>query len=213
MGIVTVNSLVINSTSGAAGYGPFHSNRNITSIDLGYAPWTNNSMYNAFYSCYNLTSVTNINIGVTNMYRTFQRCYKLYPAPVIPNSVTSMHTTFIECKNLTTPPIIPNAVTDMYMTFYLCANLTSAPIIPNSVMDMYGTFQECSNLTGNIFIESNKVSRAASCFFSTTLPKNVYIPFTYSNGVNTQTYNSFISAGYKTDGSVHGVYLKDIGIL
>jgi hypothetical protein len=44
----------------------------------------------------------------------------------------------------------------------------------------------------------------------TTKTKNVYIPFTYENGVNTATYNSFISAGYNENGTNCGVYLKDI---
>ena len=45
---------------------------------------------------------------------------------------------------------------------------------------------------------------------SDTNQKNVYIPFTYFNGVNTTTYNSFISAGYDTVGTTNKVYLKDI---
>ena len=83
-----------------------------------------------------------------------------------------------------------------------CSNLVNAPVIPNSVTNMVGTFWNCSNLTGNVIIQSDKVSNASSCFgyHDTTFKnKDVYIPFTYENGVNTKTYNSFISAGYRTD--------------
>ena len=48
------------------------------------------------------------------------------------------------------------------------------------------------------------------CFNSTTLTKNIYIPFAYENSEYTPTYNSFIAAGYDELGTQHGVYLKDI---
>ena len=232
----------------------FKNNKTIVNIDLCDVPWVNNSMFNAFYNCNNLTSITNINQNVTNMSRTFQSCSNLVNVPVIPNSVTDMSSTFEECASLVNAPVIPNSVTDMYYTFFYCISLVNAPVIPNSVTDMYytfcycirlvnapvipnsvtdmygtfhscsnlvnvpvipnsvthmvSTFNGCSNLTGNIFIQSENITNASGCF--TGQPqKNVYIPFTYENGVNTKTYNAFIDAGYKTDGSVNGVYLKD----
>ena len=39
--------------------------------------------------------------------------------------------------------------------------------------------------------------------------KNVYIPFMYQNGEYTETYNSFINAGYNTVSRRYGVLLKD----
>ena len=98
----------------------------------------------------------------------------------------------------------------MWGTFNLCSSLVNAPDIPNSVTNMNGTFNGCSNLTGNIYIHSNQVSNATNCFYNTSLTKNVYIPFTYENNTNTQTYNSFIAAGYDTAGTINGVYLKNI---
>jgi hypothetical protein len=59
-------------------------------------------------------------------------------------------------------------------------------------------------------IHSNRITNAYNCFNETTLRKNVYIPFTYENGVNTETYNAFINAGYDKNGTTNGVYLKDI---
>ena len=78
----------------------------------------------AFYSCYNLTSV------------------------IIPNSVTSIGgSAFSFCLSL--PSVtIPNSVTSIgYSAFYRCSRLTSVTI-PNSVTSIgYRAFSECSNLT------------------------------------------------------------------
>ena len=74
---------------------------------------------------------------------------------------------------------------------------------------MRWTFLSCLNLTGNIYIHSENITNAYRCFYATSKVKNVYIPFNNA-GVNTKTYNAFISAGYKTDGTVNGVYLKDL---
>jgi hypothetical protein len=121
-----------------------------------------------------------------------------------------MYDTFWNCFNLVNAPVIPNNVINMSYTFNGSTNLVNAPVMPNSVINMHSTFRSCKNLTGNIYIQSSKITNGASCFDYTSLTKNVYIPFTYENGVNTKTYNSFITAGYKIDGSVNGVYLKDI---
>ena len=248
MSTYTVNA--INNTT-------YQNCQNITSVDLQNIPWTNNSMCNAFYSCTNLQSVSNISNTVTNMRSTFlgctklvnapvipnsvttmshafsactnlvnapvipnsvttmagtfARCYDLVNAPAIPNSVTIMYDTFYNCSSLINAPAIPNSVTNMSQTFRECYNLVNAPEIPNSVTDMYGTFEYCNSLTSNIYILSNQITNATKCFASTTLTKNVYIPFynLYSNKTNTTTYNSFITAGYKTNGTKEGVYLKN----
>lgn len=150
----------------------------------------------------------------TSMSGMFYDWTSLKSAPVIPNSVTDMSHTFAVCTNLTTAPSIPNSVTNMYDTFSHCNALVTAPTIPESVINMLGTFGDCTNLTGNIYIKSENVSNVrsgtiTSIFINTTLTKNVYIPFTYDNGVYTKTYNTFISAGYDTQGTKEGVYLKD----
>jgi len=119
----------------------------------------------------------------------------------------------LECISLINVPLIPRSITNLWMTFYNCRSLVIAPEIPNSITDMYYTFYGCSNLTGNIYIRSNQISNATNCFHcfnSLNLSKNVFIPFTYENGINTKTYKSFISAGYDTVGTKDGVYLKDI---
>jgi len=175
-----------------------YANSYATSIDCNNIQWTNNSIVSAFDSFSNLVSVTNISSTVTNMQGAFSNCSKLTSTPSIPDSVIDMGSSFNNCVNLTTAPIIPASVINMNNTFEYCSNLITAPTIPNSVTNMYYTFANCINLTGDIYIYSNNITDATECFGSTTLPKSIYIPFTYANGEYTQTYNSFIAAGYTT---------------
>ena len=89
--------------------------------------------------------------------------------------------------------------------FAYCTNLKSVGYLtlPN-LTSSKGMFAACSNLSGDIVLNSSNITDATSCFGSTTLTKNVYIPF------NSTTYNSFINAGYDTNGTSCGVYLRDI---
>jgi hypothetical protein len=76
---------------------------------------------------------------------------------------------------------------------------------------MFLAFAWCTNLIGNIYIGSENITNAEACFYNTALEKNVYIPFTYANGVNTLTYNAFTNYGYlPTERVVHGVQLFDL---
>ena len=216
---------------------PFAENQNIVSVDLSYSQMINNSSEGIFFNCQNLTSITNINGYITDMTASFYTCFNLVNAPAIPNSVISMPFTFLGCSNLVNAPDIPNSVTNTAFTFLDCSNLVNASAIPNSVMDMtqtfancinlvnapdmnnansiigmYRTFENCYNLTGDIYINSENITLADYCFDNTWLEKNVYIPFTYQNGVPTSTYNSFINAGYGTDPNnrINGICLFDI---
>ena len=188
----------------------YYNYQNITSVDLIHTPFVNNSMYNAFYNCQNLKSVTNINDNVKNMSYAFSECSNLVNAPVIPNSVINMSHTFYYCESLENAPVIPNSVVNMAYTFYCCSNITNAPVIPNSVVNMCGTFYCCYLTNAPTIPNSENITNAANCFEGTSLTKNVYIPFKYANDEYTSTYNAFIDAGYKIDGSVDGVYLKDL---
>lgn len=134
------------------------------------------------------------------------------------NTVTNMWGTFRRCWRLANAPEIPNGVTDVTTTFTGCEDLVTAPIIPESVTLMAGTFDLCYNLTGNIFIQSNKVSSikgmiqqlGADIFNGTSLDKDVYIPFRYTNGVTSKTYNTFTAQNYSTTTRKNGALLKDI---
>ena len=207
-------------------------------IRLTNMPTLPNSVVNlddTFIHCSNLVNTTSIPNGVINMSNTFEACYNLETVPALPNSVVNAHQTFSMCNKLDLPssytlsntnitdavclfwncfnlhnaPALPNTLNYMGSTFGHCTNITTAPNIPASVTNMYGTFDSCTNLTGDIYIYSENIANAQKCFNNTSTTKNVYIPF-QNGGVNTKTYNSFTSAGYKTDGSVGGVYLKNI---
>lgn len=171
---------IINISGIEIGTNAFSDNENIFLVDCNHVPFENNSMINAFDGCSNLRIVTNINENVENIVQTFSSCYRLF-------NVSS----------------IPNSVTNMFRTFWMCRKLVNIPPIPNEVKNMFMAFEGCDNLTGNIYIKSENVYNASRCFHYTTATKNVYIPF------YTKTYDSFISAGYTTDGSVNGVYIKE----
>jgi hypothetical protein len=82
---------------------------------------------------------------------------------------------------------------------------------------MLWTFLNCSNLTGTTYIHSTNISDAGGCFYNTSnaLSKNVYIYYTYDNGVYTKTYNSFQKAGYvgtnTTGANMWNVNILNIG--
>lgn len=264
MGTVRVNSIVINnmaSTSSGTN-GPFYRNSQITSVDLGYTPWTNNNMFYAFYQCTHLTAVNNINPNVTSLHHSFYYCSKLTSAPTIPNSVDTLASTFMDCTALENPPAIPNSVIHMNWTFANCSQLTTAPVIPDSVTnlsstfsgcrrltavsklsnsatnyaftfncctnlvtapiiprsalmvgqyDTYGTFNGCTNLAGNIYIMSTRITSATGFIngTNTEIEKNIYIPYNAALGIQTLTYNYFISAGYSTSSRINGGILKE----
>ena len=167
------------------------------------------NMCNTFINCDSLNIAPVIPNSVVDMSGTFGYCFKLVNAPEIPNSVTNMCNTFQWCTNLVNAPVIPSSVTDMSLTFSRCFKLVNAPEIPNSVTNMYYTFWDCYNLTGDINILSENISNATNCFYNAPLNKDVYIPFK-NNDVYTQTYNSFINAGYSTTERVNGVRLFDL---
>ena len=200
----------------------------------------NNNVTNlayAFRNCNNLINIPSIPNNVTNLDYTFSYCNSLTATPVIPNSITSLNHTFYNCKSLTTAPVIPNSITNMQFTFSI-SGLTTAPEIPESVTDLWWTFggtkittapeipqnvtnmsytfHGCDNLIGNVYIHSEIVENASFCF--TELggihnTKYVYIPFRDSNNNYTTTYNSFISAGYDTNGTKDDVYLRGIDLI
>lgn len=172
------------------------------------------SMNDTFYFCHNLVNAPDLSNcpNITSMYRTFYNCYSMTTFPEIPNSVTNMAWAFRGCFGLTNSPIIPNSVTNMCGTFCVIDNLQNVGEIGTGVTDMNRAFGWCPNIVGDIVIHSSNVINAASCFTSSnaSIHKDVYIPFTYDNGVNTATYNAFINAGYTTTGASQGVYLRDI---
>ena len=209
----------------------------VTLQTVDYLPNTVVNLYKAFQSCSNLTAITtNFPDSVVDMADCFLQCANLTTIPVLPNNVVYLNDTFrnctaltafngdipdsviymqncfTNCVNLQTFPNLSNNVTQLANTFINCRSMMTAPNIPASVTNLYTTFQYCVNLTGNIYIHSSEVASCSFCFRYTnnSLTKNVYIPFTYPNGVNTKTYNVF-SASYGS--GQNGVTLFDINQL
>ena len=146
MGTVRINSVTI--AAGTTGSGPFYGKSTLTAIDLGNAPWETSNLYRAFYGCYKLQTITNINNNVYDMSRAFDGCSNLISIDYLPSNTQELAYCFDGCSNLTTPPVIPNSVKHIQGCFSKCYNLTSAPILPNSLVDsMAQTFLFCTNLT------------------------------------------------------------------
>ena len=182
-------------------------NRLITAANI---PNGVNNLCQTFHGCENLVSApklpSNDNIDMLTM--TFYGCNKITDAPVLPN-VTYLDNTFMYCTNLVNAPVIPNTVIRMSETFESCSSLINAPVIPESVTNCCRAFDNCSNLTGDVRFLSKEIIDVTGLFESTTLTKNVYIPYTYENRVNTTTYNTFVAAGYDENGTLEGVHLMD----
>ena len=154
-------------------------------------------------SCSSITDVTGyINSNITSSLSLIRDARSIVNFTVnFGNAVTNLSNAFSGYVNgsigiygyisMQHGPLNFGSAVNMHNTFWNCSNLVSVGNIPNTVTNMYNTFWNCQNLTGDLYIESNQVANATGCFNGTSLPKNVYIPFTYANGINTQTYNTF----------------------
>ena len=171
---------------------------------------------------------TTVSTNTQDMSNMFNGFFKINSWIDVPSTATNLSWAFANCYSLNQPitnygtsglwvtwgVAIPNSVTDLSFAFYGCSNLNQKVEVVNSVTNLCQTFRYATGLQGNVFIYSQDVTNAQSCFGSTWLEKNVYLPFKYSNGVNTQTFNSFLAAGYIfTNGvsnSQHGVTVYDL---
>lgn len=198
---------------------------NVTSLPVTYAntgitdlpiiPDSVTDLSGTFMGCSNLGDLANTtnaftnNINITHMNATFYNS-GITSIPNLPSNVIYLTNTFANCQNLTKiSKDIPSTVIDLGGCFSGCTNLTEIPFIPESVINLCNTFSGCSNLETEICIRSSNVQNATNCFLGLNTPRNVYIPFTYENGINTKTYNSFIAAGYDNAGTKDGITLLD----
>lgn len=180
-------------------YNVFHAIYYITDFSADFKNSYITNMAETYSGCTNLARINDLPGAVTDMTNTFRGCSNLTQIGGtankvinLPDTVTTLCGTFCRCYNLTDLPFVGNNAVNLYNFAYECKSVTSYNhFVPATVTNMRETFCNCVNLTGNIYIKSNKISNAWSCFNGTALQKNVYIPFTYSNGVNTQTYNTF----------------------
>ena len=180
-------------------------------VHLGTLPPAAEDLSWAFANCFDLETVANLPINVVNMQGTFYNDYNLVSyTEVRSNKLTDMSLTFWNCQNLTDAGIISSKnLTNMYETFYNCSNLVNAPVIPSGVINANGLFDGCTNLSGDVYFKAENINDASNCFNNTSLEKNVYIPFFYSNNTYSETYNAFINAGYSDEYRVNGVLLVD----
>jgi hypothetical protein len=91
----------------------------------------------------------------------------------------------------------------MANAFSHCNNFNQSMTIPNNVTNMANAFFYCSKLKANIQIFSPVVTTATNCFGQGGA-KNVQIPHYYLSSTGaiiakTQTFNSFVAAGYVDD--------------
>lgn len=193
-------------------------NSNVTNMSQCFAECTNlvnaptisngvENLMETFAGCTSLSNVQTLPASINNLTGTFSGCVNLTVAPTIPANVTSLLRTFENCSKLTVSPVLSSSITGLPSTFKGCTNLSSVPNIPSSVTSMMYTFDGCTSLSGNINIESESIANAVNCFANTTAEKEVYIPFYYTNGVLTATYNAFTAAGYSDTTRQHGVLL------
>ena len=186
-------------------------NTNIQTVN--YIPSLALNIAGAFKNCLHLSKNVKFVVSpqVIDMSETFMGCNNYNSTFCLPDSVTNMANTFNGCRsyNSISGIHLPTNVIDLSDTFSNCAMLFRSPVIPNNVQNMVNTFADCPSLMGPIYIKSNQIINAMNCFSNSYIPKNVYIPFTYENGVNTLTYNAFIAAGYDINGSQNGIYLRD----
>lgn len=135
---------------------------------------------NAFYECWDLTSITIPNSVTAIGKNAFSHCYEL-TSVTIPNSVTTIgDQAFRECKKLSSVTI-GNSVTEIpAVAFFGCKNLTSV-IIGNSVTKIGNqAFASCYCLPSiNIPNSITTIGRQAfgGCFSFTS----IYIPYSVTS--------------------------------
>ena len=192
---------VITSNPGFNMYGFFnYTNRTTHNINsTTYIP-SNFNVYTAtarqwaycFCNRKDLTSIPDYDMSnAKNFYNTFGSCSNLTTTPSIPTGVTDMTRTFYGCSNLTQPPVIPSTVTQMYYAFYGCSKLQNPPNIPTSVTNMLSTFYSCTNIRGDMYIFSNNITCAATCFKSKSRSYRLNI-HCYSGTSTYSTFNSYL---------------------
>lgn len=175
-------------------------------------PSTVTTIAGMFSNCTNLLGSGDLSNcqNVSYAYLAYSNCGLITDAPDLTNCshITQAYGMFSGCTSLRNVQYLPESLTTIYNMFTNCSSLQTVPGFGNSVVNAMSTFDGCTSLTGDIYINSSNVADVTNCFMNTSLIKNVYIPYTYNNGTNSITFNSFINAGYDEIGTTNGVYLK-----
>ena len=184
----------------------FSGNTKITSVDFGSEiPWSGNLMGSGsnannrkggFKTCKGLEHVQGVvNSSVISATSLFDNCVNLTSCDVIfPDNTTNFYVTYAWTNCSDYPPLSPGA-TNLQSMFWGATSLTRCPVIPPKVTRMVTTFSNGgqTSLFGNMYILSPVVGNIENMVrgWDEWLKKDVYIYYTYSNGVNTSTYNQF----------------------
>ena len=190
----------------------FKNSKSISFIDFQHVPVYNNNLNEAFWACYYIADVRNINNNVTNMSYCFEyirtninvklptalikmtsifyNAYNFNRYVTIPKNVTDMGSAFSACTIFNQPIEIPNKVVNMNRTFLDCSAFNQAMIIPDSVTDLFYTFRNCPILNQPITIGKG-ATRMEECFsYSNNFSSTVTI---YSTELAITTNSAFSS--------------------
>ena len=159
------------------------SNSLVQNINIGpNVRYLNESMYNAFYGCYNFNSVIDIPNTITNMDNTFASCNNFNQSVTIPNSVTNMSYTFASCNNFNQSVTIPNSVTNVKGLFYYCNTFNRRVDIPNGITDLSYAFQNCQYLNSYMYIPDTVTNMVYTFYGCNRLNANTLYIRNYQEG-------------------------------
>ena len=168
-----IKTVAIEQGVTSIGYEAFSSCYSLTSVTIPNSVTSIGDF--AFYGCSSLTSVTIPN-SVTYIEDYAFACCSSLTSVTIPNSVTSIGDSAFACCSSLTSVTIPNSVTSIgYSAFYDCSSLTSVTI-PNSVTSIGDfAFYGCSSLT-SVTIPNSVTSIGDCAFYNCSSLTSVTIP-------------------------------------
>ena len=218
---------IFNITGNYTGQGGNPEIRLSTGIKFGYSvfnelPYTVNiidtsnttNMAGMFYSCQNLTNLTNLDVSnwntsnVTNMQGMFDGCAALSTIPQLDtSSVTNMSRMFANCDALQSIPVLNyEEVTDTSSMFVGCTSLTT---IPDEDLDAYnltntsGMFSGCGSL--EIIPESFDVPESQNCsYMFANCASLTTVPMFGLEGVNSMS-NMFYNCPLLSEDSLDNI--------
>ena len=201
------------------------------------------NMTGTFNGCTSLAEIPSISENVTALNMTFIGCTNLINIPSIPNNVTSMTATFVSCTNLSGDIYINSVNVNNADSCFMNTDKDKNVYIPFKAKEMlyaYGLRDDPEMQQAYVKkVPSHGETEELEVYNSDGTPWNMtasvteYLLHYYDETFqtewvferysrkdvelisenNTQTYNSFINAGYSETNRVNGVLLMDINSL
>ena len=170
------------------GYNAFSSCYSLSSITI---PFSVTSIgINAFYSCYSLSSITIPDSAASIENYTFQACRSL-SSITIPSNVKSIGSAaFSSCYSLSSITI-PFSVTSIGSQAFNGCNLLSSITIPSSVKSIGNNAFSYCNLLSSITIPEDVISIESSAFYGCFLLSSITIPSSVKSIENSAFYNCY----------------------